>query len=192
MQEPAGTSVSLHGTRAFYRKGCRCSSCRQANADYVRQTRKIGSPARKCATDSVDATRARDYLNYLSEIGIGRKTVNRVCGVGERIIRGIASGGIKRIARASETKILAIKPQEVLPRGSYVDNEITLQQIGDLVREGFSKNDIADRLYPLTGRLRVGEAGGRVRVATAKKVNKLYQALMAEHDERNNEYIDAA
>lgn len=187
MAEPAGASILSHGVRSSYVKGCRCNRCRAANADYYKARR--GTRAAQGSDDTVDASRAREMLVHLSELGIGRNSVHKACGVGKRVIWDIASGQAKRILRSTETRILAIQPQVALPRGANVDAEITLQQIDALRREGFTKGDIAERLNRFSDRLHIGESGEKVRVSSAEKVNKLYQALMPADEER---FIDAA
>ncbi len=189
MQEPAGASVPSHGTRSSYTKGCRCNKCRAANADYSK-LRREGRSCLKEKEEVVDATVAREFLESLSELGIGRNSVHKACGVGKRLIWDISSGKTKRILRSTQERILAIQPQDALPRGAIVDSDITLQQIGALIKEGFTKGDIADRLHRLSGRLRIGEKN-KVRASSALKINRLYRALMPTEEE-GNEFIDAA
>lgn len=188
MPEPAGASILSHGVRSSYVKGCRCNRCRAANADYYKSQREI-RPARDVRDDTVDASRAREILAHLSELGIGRNSVHKACGVSKRLIWDIASGRAKRVLRSTESRILAIQPQAALPRGANVDAELTLQQISALRREGFTKGDIAERLNRFSDRLRIGESGRRVRVSSVEKVNKLYQKLMPADEER---FTDAA
>ncbi len=189
MANPPGASV-LHGTRSCYVQGCRCNACRSANSAYFQLRRKIGY--HRVAEESVDASRAREYLNYLSEIGIGRASVHNACGVRTQIISEIASGLKTRISRSTQARILGIKPNEAMPRGAYVDAEITRQQIQALLGEGFTKSDLANRLHRFSDRLYIGEGRkGKVRVSSALKVNTLYRLMMAEN-ERNENFLDAA
>jgi hypothetical protein len=189
MQKPVGASVLSHGTRSSYVKGCRCNKCRAANAEYIRSRRRVRSGPKE-NEEVVDATQARQFLQSLSEHGIGRNSVHKASGVGNRLIWNITSGKTKRILRSTEERLLAIKTQEALPRGAIVDSEITLQQIDALVREGFTRGDIADRLHRFSNRLRIGEKN-KVRVSSALRINKLYRTLMPDDDEQG-EYIDAA
>jgi hypothetical protein len=187
MASTPGASIP-HGRRSCYVKGCRCTTCRSANADYIKSRRRTGS--RTEPEESVDASRAREYINFLSGLGIGRPSVYKACGVNKRILWEIASSKKSRIRRSTEARILAIKPDEAMPRGAYVDADVTRQQIKVLLAEGFTKSDLADRLKRFSDRLRILE-GDKVRASSALRVNKLYRLMMAE-DERNEGIFDAA
>jgi hypothetical protein len=189
MPEPAGVTVLFHGTRSNYVQGCRCDKCRAANSEYCKERRK-NKPRRKTVEDTVDATRAREFLSLLSEAGVGRNSVNKVCGVGKRLIREIVSGKTKRILCSTENRILAVKANEALAHGANVEAEVAIQQIKALLAEGFTRGDIADRIHRFSDRLRIGE-GRKIRMESALKINKLYQELMPADRERN-EFIDAA
>ena len=133
---------------------------------------------------SVDASQAREYLCYLAEMGIGRRSIHKRCGVSERAIGYIVTGKKSKILRSIEARILAIQPFEVMPRGALVDSEVTRRQIDELLAVGFTKSDIAGRLKMYADRLRIFE-GDKVRLSTALKVDKVYHLLMlsAEQDE---------
>lgn len=188
MPEPAGAPSTSHGTRSKYVQGCRCVNCRAANSAYYK-ARRMRKPLRR--KETVDATRAREFLSLLSEAGVGRNSVHAVCGVGKRLLWEIASGKAKRIFCSTEARILAVKANEARPRGANVEAEVTLQQIHALLKEGFTRGDLADRLHRFSDRLRIGEGKGKVRLENALKVNKLYQALMPA-DRENDGFIDAA
>jgi hypothetical protein len=189
MPEPAGAPSISHGTRSKYVQGCRCVNCRAANSAYYK-ARRMRKPLRRNIEATVDATRAREFLSLLSEAGVGRNSVHAVCGVGKRLLWEIASGKAKRIFCSTEARILGVKANEALPRGAIVEAEVTLQQIEALLKEGFTRGDIADRLHRFSDRLRIGE-GNKVRKESALRINKLYQALMPA-DKESDGFIDAA
>jgi len=190
MKDPVGASVPAHGTRSNYVRGCRCNRCRAANADYIRDRRKVRATSPKQEDEVVDAACARAYLETLSSLGIGRNSVHKACGVGKRLIWNITSGRAQRILRSTEERLLSVHPDESLPRGANVDADVTLQQINALLKEGFTRSDIATRLNRFSDRLRIGEKN-KVRASSALKINKLYRALMPVDDEQDK-FTDAA
>ncbi len=187
MASTPGASL-LHGKRSSYVKGCRCRICRAANAEYIKSRRKTGRHNER--EGSVDASRAREYLNYLSEMGIGRPSVHKACGVNKRSLWEIASSKKVRILRSTETRILAVKPGEAMAHGVLVDADVTRQQIKALLAQGFTKSDLAARLTRFSDRLRILE-GDKIRASSALKVNKLYQLMLAD-DERRESLYDVA
>jgi len=139
---------------------------------------------------SVDASCAREYLNFLSEMGIGRPSVHKACGVNERILWEIATSKKHRILSSTEARILAVKSSEAMAHGVFVDADVTRQQIKALLAQGFTKSDLAARLKRFADRLRILE-GDKVRASSALKVNRLYQLMMAE-EERGVHLYDVA
>jgi hypothetical protein len=133
---------------------------------------------------SVDSVRAREYLLSLSEAGIGRPSVHKACGVSQRILWEISTGKKAHILSSTESRILAVKPSESMPRGVLVDAEVTRQQIKMLLAGGLTKGALSGRLRNRSRsrhRLRILE-GDKVRASSALKVNHLYQITMAEAD----------
>lgn len=172
----------LHGLRSTYINGCRCNACRAANTEYIRTHRKTG--CHKKREVSVDASRAREYLSTLSEMGIGRPAVHAACGVNQRILWEITASKKTHILRSTEARILAIKPNEAMARGVLVDADITREQIKLLLSEGFTKSTIAARVKRFSDRLRILE-GDKIRASSALKVNEIYRQMMgsSEHVE---------
>jgi hypothetical protein len=138
----------------------------------------------------VDASRAREYLVMLSEMGTGRLSVHNACGVSKRILWEIATNKKANILRSTEVRILGVKPNEAMARGVLVDAEVTRQQVNALLAEGFTKSTLAARLKRFSDRLRILE-GNKVRASSALKVNELYRLMMTE-DERDDGICDAA
>jgi hypothetical protein len=185
----ATLAISLiHGRRSSYVNGCRCSSCRGANAEYIRTRRRVGS--RKVREESVDASCAREYLTFLSEMGVGRPSVYKACGVNKRILWEIAAGKKVRILSSTEGRILSVKPSEAMAHGVCVDADVTRQQVKALLAQGFTKRTLAARLKRFSDRLRILD-GDKVRASSALKVNALYRLMLTE-DEPDERLIDAA
>ncbi len=184
MASTPGASL-IHGTRSSYVKGCHCSRCRAANNEYMKDRRRAGS--QQAREVSVDASRAREYLNFLSEMGIGRPSIHKACGVNKRILWEIATGKKIRILRSTESRILFVKPNEAMSLGVFVDADVTRQQIKVLLAQGFTKSDLAARLKRFSDRLRILE-GDKVRASSALKVNRLYQLMMEEAEWDESSY----
>jgi hypothetical protein len=176
--------------RSSYVNGCRCSICRAANTEYCKTRRKTGLSKEREV--SVDASRARDYLITLSEAGMGRLSVHKACGVSQRILWEIATGKKARILCSTQARILAVKPDQSMPRGVLVDADVTRQQIEELLANGFTKKTLAVRLHhhQNRARLRILE-GDKVRASSALNVNNLYQLTMSEEG-RGEGIFDAA
>jgi hypothetical protein len=159
-----------------------------ANTEYIKTRRKTG--ARNECGRSVDASSSREYLNVLSEMGIGRASVHKVCGVNERSLWEIAANRKARIQRSTEDRILSIKPNDAISGGAFVDAYTARRQIKALLAKGFTKSELAERLKRFEDRLRILE-GDKVRASSALRINRLYRLLMDE-GERNEFMYDAA
>lgn len=125
----------------------------------------------------VDASTAQEYLQYLSEEGIGTRAVHESSDIARHILVEISTGQRRRIRRSTEQKILEVTAEAVAD-GALVDPEIAQMQIVELLREGFSAADLARRigiskkLYPMKSR--------KMRASTATKINRFYRQIMAE------------
>ena len=177
-----------HGKRSSYNNGCRCKACRAANAEYFKSRRTASSG--NDPEEPVDASRAREYLSYLSQMGIGRPSANKASGANERSLWEIAASKKSRILRSTERRILGISPSDALPRGAFVDGDLTRQQVGALLANHFTKAGLAARFKRSNNRFRVLE-GDKVRATSALRINSLYRLMLADQ-ERNETFYDAA
>jgi hypothetical protein len=165
-----------HGTRIRYHAGCRCVPCRAANSTYVRA--RYAARDRGEGDSLVDASTAREHLQFLSDNGIGRLSVHAASDVSARIIREITTGRKKQIRRSTEKRILGVSGEAVAD-SARVDSETAHQQIKELLGEGFSKAELAKRLGYKSKRLRIVE-GNQMTARSAMRVAKFYRQIMAE------------
>lgn len=131
-----------HGSRATYQAGCRCLPCRSANAGY--EAHRARMKAEGLALGYVDPTEARAHLASLKAKGIGHRQAARLADLSPATIRAIRDGKVDVIRPATATAILAIRP--VLAHGVRVNAYRTRHLLFALLREGFSRQDLAHRL----------------------------------------------
>lgn len=142
----ARTVEREHGRTKYVLEKCRCQICRRAAVDYERERRQRIEPA------YVFAGPVREHLAFLSEQGIGAKSVARVTGLSygaiSKIIYGDRTRGMgpsKRVRKATADRILAVTPS-VAPEGTRVPAGPVLAQVGELVAAGVPKVRIAERI----------------------------------------------
>lgn len=175
--------MRAHGTRACYvfgpnpgrGKGCRCEPCREANRAYARlRDRQSRHPEVWGSTDLVSAATAREYLQELQEIGIGRRRVAAVTGVSQSVLVRIRHGQIKRVRKETERKILDVTG---LDRGAVVivDAAPTWELLDCLLRV-YPKARVAQMLGAKRPALQISRE--RVTRRTEVKVRVLHEALL--------------
>lgn len=145
-----------HGTHACYvfgpepggdtSKGCRCDECRRAAREYERER------TRRTAPPYVGAARARAHIAFLSEHGIGLKTLAKRSGVSHgalwKIVYGVPSvgrGPSKRVRHETEQAILAVQPSDAAD-GARIPGAATHQHIKTLLERGWTKAAIGKAL----------------------------------------------
>jgi len=166
-----------HGTRVRYMTGCKCMLCRAANSRYSTER----SRAIKAGdwNGIVSSDRARAHLLMLSRHGVGRYVVADACGLSPRLIAEIRSGRQRNMRSRNERRILSVTA-EARGAGTLVHAGPVWVQINRLLREGFTKGQLARRLGNKTAALQI-----RRHVVTAKtamRVEKLHAELMAGGD----------
>jgi hypothetical protein len=105
---------------AAYRRGCRCATCRAANAAKARRNRArayLGT-----AQTPVDARRARDHVVALRGQGMGIRSIAADSGVSRSQVRRLALGLVDAVTPRVEAAILAVRPapRYVPARGTRV------------------------------------------------------------------------
>lgn len=92
-----------HGYRA-YKKGCRCTECRRANALSTNRFRMYGKT-------STDPARARAHVQALVEGGMTQPHIAALAGVSISTVNRMLYPGLgaKRIRKDSEKRLLAVK-----------------------------------------------------------------------------------
>jgi hypothetical protein len=164
-----------HGSRARYQTGCRCLPCRSANSHYS----NIGRARRAAGEyeELVDASVAREHLQALSRVGVGRRTVAVACDVAESTLWDILSGKCDRIYKRTSDRILAVDENSRADR-CLVDSAPTRKLIADLVgpRRGYSKTQLAQWLGLHKRGLHFLKRK-RITARSATSLERLYQAI---------------
>lgn len=178
-----------HGTRTAYtHHKCRCDDCRRANREYnLVRDRKARAIAYGIAIPDpstyVDSTEVRAHLVWLSERGIGRRTVSDLTGVSMASILAIKNGTRQKCLRRSAELIMAVNLSQ-RPQNAHIDATRSLNQVADLVARGWTKRKIAQILTGNEGALSL-QLNARITVHHAEVIDRLWRQVMApEHAER--------
>lgn len=176
-------TARAHGTRARYvfgpigndwRNGCRCFDCSAAAVLYEKRRQRARARGEQAY---IDASDAREHLQFLRANGIGRRTVATTTGLSQSAVAKIASGKVCRIRHDTADKILAVHTGKARP-GSYVPADRTLAQIDDLVTTlGMTRTAIAQAPGYRTRALQIGK-NGRVTKANADQIDALWRERM--------------
>lgn len=166
------------GRRAKYIGArCRCLLCRAANSRY--ETERAAARRAGDHNGLVPAAAARAHLLKLSAAGVGRRAVMAACDVGDTTLQEIRSGAKTQIRHQTERRILSVD-QDAAADHSVINGAKTRRQIAVLLREGFTKTELAARLGS-RAKTPALQIGGRRRVIakTAARVDRLYRQVMA-------------
>lgn len=125
----------------------------------------------------VDATPARERLEWLAEQGVGRKRIQRLTGLSSWILQGIRSGIRQRIRRTTADRILACPV-------SVADGRTTTawwprRHVHALRQEGYSDAQIAKWIGCQPKTLFRVE---RTRVGIARRAERAYREITGESD----------
>lgn len=168
------TSASPHGTRARYCIGrCRCDLCREAARRYGRANyaaRKAGQ-----LNKIVSAAPAREHIRKLARAGVGYRMVAEAASLPKSVVLGIKNGSRANARKQSIARILAVT---IDCRGdrTLVSAASTWRRIEKLLEEGFTKRDIARRLFKgANPSLQFGRQ--RVTVRTRARIERLFEKL---------------
>jgi hypothetical protein len=161
-----------HGDRLRYIAGCRCFDCRRANSAYEATRQKA-----RAAGDwngLVDAEKARAHLKQLSEQGVGRRSVAAASDVADSVLSEIIAGRKLKVRALTERKILAVT-RAAAGDGALVPGKQTWKRINELLRDGYTKAELALRLGAKTPNLQLKK--DFVTVRSAHLVERLYDEL---------------
>ncbi len=162
-----------HGTRIRYMGGCRCVPCRAANSRY-----ECERQAARRAGDwngLVPAGRALRHIRSLSRAGVGRRSVAAACDVAETVICEIRAGRKTRIRARTERRILSVT-RAAVGGGAVIDARHTWVRIRRLLREGFTKAELARRLGYGSPALQINPS--KVTARNAVRVRRFYNLIM--------------
>jgi hypothetical protein len=167
-----------HGHYLTYlRQSCRCRPCLDAWAAYSRERRRKRALGEY---SHVSAEPSRRHILRLSRAGVGEKSLAAASGVGRSAIRRIRCGAQLTVTPRTESRLLAVT-KEAYGDGANLPAGPTLRLIERLLKEGFTKVELAKRISPRTSvkpALNIGKSG-RVKARTAMQVERFYNRLMA-------------
>ena len=164
---------AAHGTRNKYQGGCRCIRCKAANASYVKQ--RLDARNAGMSNELVPAEKARQHLFYLSKHSVGAGSVSDVTGISFRTLMKIRAGERANVRRQTEQQILAVTKAAVAG-GALVSAKKTWHRINLMLKEGFTKAEIARRLGYKGKNLNLSKT--RVTANTAARIERLYTLTM--------------
>lgn len=125
----------------------------------------------------VDAGPARAHLLRLSRMGVGRRAVSDAGDVPASILHEVRAGRRRQIRRSTERKILGTD-RGAAAAGAIVRAAPTLKLIDRLLKEGFTRGELARRLGYKTRALQL--RGPTIKARNALRVAKYYRLVMAE------------
>jgi len=120
----------------------------------------------------VDAGPARAHLRWLSEQGVGCKTVADVARVSRTSLLEVAAGRQQKIRRQSEKRILDVTP-ECRSDGALVPAAETKRMLAELARECLTKAEVARRL----GVQELQFRGRHVTARSEARVRRLWEKM---------------
>lgn len=174
LQDPASLGARRpHGTRIRYIGGCRCLPCRSANSLY--ETQRAARKRAGRGNQLLPAGRARSHLSTLSRNHFGRRAISRISGVSQALLCRIRTGKQRVIRKDTERRILAVCVQHASGH-MLVKAAPTWKLLGRLMKEGFSKAELARRI----GVSRLRPVKTWTTAATAARVRAFYNKISAE------------
>ena len=162
-----------HGVRLRYMSGCRCLLCRAANSRY--ETERAAERRAGGWNGLIPAGAVRRKLLQLSRVGVGRRAVQRATGVSETTQCLLRRKRRTRIRAQSARRILDLTASNAL-QGAYVPAAPTWVRIRQLLRQGFTKAELARRLGYKRPALQFRP--GRVTARNARRILRLYNSVM--------------
>lgn len=169
----AAAARNPHGTRARYFGGCRCVPCRAANSRY--ECERAAKRAAGETNKVVPGDRVLAHLRKLSAQGVGYKTVADVARVGATSLQYLMAGKRAHVREETERRVLAVDAT-ALADGVHVDARPTWALLNELLREGYSKAQMA-RWLGLERTIQFRR--DTVTARTASRVERMYRMVRA-------------
>jgi hypothetical protein len=164
-----------HGTRVRYMTGCKCMLCRAANSRY--ETERALARKNGDWNGLVSAEPLRLYLRKLSRLGVGYKTVAAAADVSKTVLFAVLSGRKQQVRSRTFRRCMEVTADAVADR-ALVKARPTWARVNRLMREGFSKAEIARRIGKKMPALQLGR--DTLTAINASRVERLYRTVMAE------------
>jgi hypothetical protein len=173
---PERLQAREHGTRLRYMSGCRCTPCRAANSRY--ECERAAARRRGEWNGLVDAGPIRAHLRQLSRQGVGYKSVAAACDASITVLNEVRMGRKRRVRAATARKVLAVDAGAVADH-AVIDARPTWRLVNELLREGFTKQELARRLGSRAKTAALQIHPHRITAETAARVRRLYDVVMA-------------
>ncbi|MFV2172407.1 hypothetical protein ACFHW2_11505 [Actinomadura sp. LOL_016] len=183
-----------HGTRTRYNHGpdendqpghgCRCNRCRAANtaAELARVRRNARVEWGAEAARLVDAEPVRAHVQSLMAAGAGWRRIGRAAGLSNGTMSKLLYGTparppSRRIARSTAERLMAVRADDIIADGAYVDSAGTVRRLQALVAVGWSISELGRRMDMLPTNMAVLLRGEKVTAGKAREARRLYAEL---------------
>jgi hypothetical protein len=153
--------------------GCKCVPCRAANSRY--ESERLRARRNGDWNGYVPARAASRHLRSLSRVGIGRGTVSDISGVSQSTVCAVKNGRQKNI-RARTERMIFLVTKDAMTAARIIPAGPTWAKVRQLLREGFTKGEIAVRIGNKMRALQINPC--RVTAETAARIARLYQSVM--------------
>jgi hypothetical protein len=174
------TMTREHGTRAKYVvEKCRCQPCTIANRLYARERdrteRRIAYGIESPPVIFIDATETREHIQWLRQVGVGRRQIHATSRVARSTIQKIGSGQLLKIRPQTADRILAVGRHRAAG-GTLIDAKPTWRLINDLLKHGCTRAQIARHINHNARALQISKT--KIRKSTAEAVQQLHDQIM--------------
>jgi hypothetical protein len=126
---------------------------------------------------NVDPWYVQQHLDSLSRAGVGRRAVAEACDLDPSTVGKIRSGQRKFIRMGTALQILSVTADAPLDN-ALIDARPAMKQIGELLKEGFTKKELATRLGYRNQQLQY-HSGRRMTARNVARVDRFYRRTMA-------------
>lgn len=135
-----GTTARAKGRPSRGVKGCGCKPCRNAEAAYDKKRRVFNATGR---TLMVDTRPVAAHLQQLFAAGAGWNQIATAAESSTATVHAILTGRVTQCRRATASKLLAVKAQDVIPSNRPVNACGSIRRIHALLALGHTNKAIA-------------------------------------------------
>lgn len=129
-----------HATHARYVAGCKCMLCRAAHSRYNLERQRLKKDGGW--NGLVPTTKARNHILELQAQGVGYKAIAAASSISSNIVFGILKGSRPRMRANAEQRLLGVD-RSAVSDGALVDSKNALALIQELLRDGYSRAQLA-------------------------------------------------
>lgn len=140
MREHGTIKCYQHGpVRGVQGAGCRCDECRRGWSIYNKRLRRRHLRGEQIAP-TVDASEAREHLQYLQSRGVGDAWIESATGLSRPTIDRVRNGQNQRIRPPTAEAIMRLGLRDC-PHAK-IESGPTRQRIADLKRAGWTQEQV--------------------------------------------------